>query len=156
RLSPARRLNMKSIRLSLMLYFLGLLGAALGGASLLVYQTALTTLRDKQKATQELIEARYKQTGEEISKQIDKTLFTKAQALARQARIQSDWATVRERHRVLQVWLMAFHLPGGMGLPALDSMVANNSRGVVEKYAERLTTTTIKLPDPDIGDPDTG
>jgi signal transduction histidine kinase len=145
---------MKSIRLSLMLYFLGLLGAALGGASLLVYQTAQTTLRDKQNATRELIETRFEQTEAEIYKQTDATLLNKANALAKQARIHSDWGSVRDRHRVIQAWLMPFHLSSGAGvLPALHTMVENNSRWVVDKYAGKFTTTTITLPSPDIGEP---
>ena len=45
---------MRSIRLSLMGYFLGLLALALGTASLLAYQTSYLTLQEKKTATEEL------------------------------------------------------------------------------------------------------
>ena len=48
---------MRSIRLSLTVYFLGLLAVALAVASVLVYQTAGQTLREKQEATGQLIQA---------------------------------------------------------------------------------------------------
>ena len=54
--TAGRRLIMRSIRLSLMVYFLGLLAVALAVASVFVYQTAGQTLREKQQATGQLIQ----------------------------------------------------------------------------------------------------
>ena len=56
---------MRSIRLSLMGYFLGLLALALGTASLLAYQTSYLTLQDKKTATEELIQKQYEDTRQE-------------------------------------------------------------------------------------------
>ena len=53
-------MNLPSIRLSLVLYFLGLLMVALGVASLLVYRSAQSTLEEKERATAQLIEAKFK------------------------------------------------------------------------------------------------
>jgi hypothetical protein len=53
---------MKSIRLSLMVYFLGLLAVALLAALLLVYRNAERTLAAKQQAMEQLIQAQYEDT----------------------------------------------------------------------------------------------
>ena len=65
---------MKSIRLSLMVYFLGLLALALGAASLLVYETAQQTLRDKQRAAEKLIETQYKDRCRDEENRLDEQL----------------------------------------------------------------------------------
>jgi heavy metal sensor kinase len=73
---------MKSIRLSLMVYFLALLGAALAAVSVLVYQTAHQALLAKKDATRQLLE---KQCDEQCKKETDKQddmLLYQAQAVA--------------------------------------------------------------------------
>ena len=92
---------MRSIRLSLMVYFLGLLAVALAAASVLVYQTAGQTLREKQEATGQLIQAQYEESCKEEQARIDDGLLAEAQTLARLAQFQFDWS--RLRHRELNV-----------------------------------------------------
>ena len=72
---------MKSIRLSLMVYFLGLLALALGVASWLVYEIARETLQDKQRAAKSLVETQYKERCDEEKKRRDDQLLLEAQTL---------------------------------------------------------------------------
>lgn len=111
---------MKSIRLSLMLYFSALLAVALMAASLLVYRIAERTLGDKQKAMGQLIETQYHERCQEENEKLDNALREQAQSLARLVQVQFD------RSRDINVRPL-FHLgllmtvqdaPGGY-LPAL-------------------------------------
>ena len=74
---------MRSIRLSLMVYFLGLLTVALGVALFLVYRTAQRSLKEKEVAARKLIEAKYRERSDEEKKRLDDALLTQAQMLAR-------------------------------------------------------------------------
>src|SRR5260370_24948150 len=73
---------MKSIRLSLMVYFLGLLVLALGTASLLAYQTSYLTLQEKKAATEELINTQYEARCKEENDRLDRRLLDQAERLA--------------------------------------------------------------------------
>src|SRR5262249_58489361 len=79
--------TMRSIRLSLVVYFLGLLTVALGVASVLVYRTAQRSLAEKEEAARKLIELRYKEREDQKRKQLDDRLLAQAQSLARRVRI---------------------------------------------------------------------
>src|SRR6516162_1615334 len=81
---------MRSIRLSLLVYFLGLLGLALGTVSLLVYRTAERTLAEKKIATKELIERQFKDMCNQERTRLDDALLADAKALARHAQIHFD------------------------------------------------------------------
>jgi heavy metal sensor kinase len=70
---------MKSIRLSLMVYSLGLLALALGAASWFVDETAARTLRDKEGAAEELIQSQHKERCREEEKRRDEQLLSEAQ-----------------------------------------------------------------------------
>jgi heavy metal sensor kinase len=70
---------MKSIRLSMTVYFLGLLVLALSAASWLVYETAHATLLDKQRTTEQLIETQYKERCRDEEKRRDEQLLREAQ-----------------------------------------------------------------------------
>jgi signal transduction histidine kinase len=82
---------MRSIRLSLVVYFLGLVGVALGVASLLVYGIAQRTLRDKEEAAGKLIDARYEERRREAEKRLNNRLFNHAKALAGRVRPRPRW-----------------------------------------------------------------
>jgi heavy metal sensor kinase len=73
---------MRSIRLSLVFYFLGLLALALGAVSVLAFRTAQQTLNAKKVATEELIKAQYHERCEYERHDLDKALHTQAQSLA--------------------------------------------------------------------------
>jgi signal transduction histidine kinase len=75
---------MKSIRLSLIVYFLLLLACALGAVSYFYYQTTSQTLRDKEQRTEELLRTRHKHDVQAIHAKLDQQLLKQAQTLARQ------------------------------------------------------------------------
>jgi heavy metal sensor kinase len=82
---------MRSIRLSLMVYFLALLGVALLTASLLVYGYAEQTLQAKQQAMEQLIAKQYDDSSEKKKKSLDDDLLAQARLLARLVQVQLDW-----------------------------------------------------------------
>ncbi len=73
---------MRSIRLSLLVCFLGLLTLALTAAAVLAYRTSHQTLEAKKKATADLLEAQYKERCREEEKRLEKSLLDQAQTLA--------------------------------------------------------------------------
>src|SRR6516162_137318 len=79
---------MRSIRLSLVVYFLILLAVALGAATLLVYRTAADSLRAKQAVNRQLLETQFKEQEQEERARFDERLLTKASIVASQAQIQ--------------------------------------------------------------------
>jgi heavy metal sensor kinase len=101
----------RSIRLSLLVYFLGLLTLALGGVSVFVYHSSSNTLGEKKDATEGLLRAQYKQLGEEARKQFDKVLLDQARVLASTG-FHFSWD--RWRYRGL-------HFCGMIGLDAMPS-----------------------------------
>jgi heavy metal sensor kinase len=81
---------MKSIRLSLVLYFLGLLTVVLGTASVLAYQTSYKTFLAKKEAAEELINSQYRESCRTEEQGLDEKLRMQAQALARIVNFQFD------------------------------------------------------------------
>jgi signal transduction histidine kinase len=77
---------MRSIRLSLMLYFLGLLTVAVGIASLLVYRVAAQALQEKEEAARRLIDDGYEERCRVARQQLDALLLAKARSIAAQVR----------------------------------------------------------------------
>jgi heavy metal sensor kinase len=86
----------RSIRLSLLGYFLGLLALALGEASWLLYHTAHEQLVARKESTQKLIEARFKERYKEEKDRLDEQLLFQAQNLAGVVRLQRDWSRIRD------------------------------------------------------------
>lgn len=82
---------MRSIRLSLLLYFLVLVSASLGVASILVYSIAQRTLHDKEEAAAKLIEARYEERRREAADRLNDRLLNHAMALAGRVRPRAGW-----------------------------------------------------------------
>ena len=85
---------MRSIRLSLLAWFLGLLTLALGGVSLFVYHSSSDTLQDKKVTTEKLLLAQYKERCADEEKKLETKLLDQARVLA-SARFHFD----RERWR---------------------------------------------------------
>jgi two-component system, OmpR family, heavy metal sensor histidine kinase CusS len=83
----------RSIRLSLLFYFLGLLAIALGAASVLAYQTAQRTLNDKKETTEKLV-------NDQFARNCDEALLNQAQALARIVQLQfsQNWKYLVQRN----------------------------------------------------------
>ena len=81
---------MRSIRLSLLVCFLGLLTLALGAASLFAYRTSEQTLLAKKAATQKLLEAQYKERCREEERHLNEHLLDRAQMLDSLAQFTND------------------------------------------------------------------
>jgi heavy metal sensor kinase len=73
---------MRSIRLSLTLYFLALLSLALGAASWVVHRSARETLEAKKQTTEQLIQTQYRERCREKEARLDDKLYMQAQTLA--------------------------------------------------------------------------
>lgn len=93
---------MKSIRRSLVLYFLVLLAGALGAVSVLAYHTAQQTLQAKEEIRKKLLETQYRDRCREESAKLDNALLTQAHTLVSLAESQLEWERLR-RQRVLPV-----------------------------------------------------
>jgi heavy metal sensor kinase len=101
---------MRSIRVSLLVYFLGLLVVALGVASVLVYRSAQQTLADKEEATAEFINAKYEE-------RLDAALLDQAQALI--GRLQLEW-NGRRMYYLPNPIVVPNRSPGGDRPPGSD------------------------------------
>jgi signal transduction histidine kinase len=113
---------MKSIRVSLLVYFLGLLAAALGVASVLAYRTAQRTLAEKKEATEKLIHAQYKERCEEEKRRLDDKLVQQAHTLARLVEVQTDWRQLLQLQDLKALgFLSTLSTPNGYA-PALGWM----------------------------------
>jgi signal transduction histidine kinase len=103
---------MKSIRVSLMVYFLGLLALALGTASLLAYQTSYLTLQDKKVKAEELVNTQYEASCKEARDRLDRRLQEQAERLAQLVEFRIEFPMPREeRHAATFASLLA-SLPG--------------------------------------------
>ena len=108
---------MRSIRLSLTLYFLGLLSLAVGAASLVVYRTARDTLQAKKAATEELIHTQYRESCRQREAALDEKLSMQAQTLASMVKPQPPDDEQRRTHRARAIGvLFASMSPEGWGL----------------------------------------
>ncbi|HEY7313091.1 MAG TPA: ATP-binding protein [Gemmataceae bacterium] len=81
---------MRSIRLSLMVCFLGLLAVALTTASLLVYRNAEQAARQAIGDTEQRIEAQYRERCEKEKARLDADLLAQAQSLTRLVQVQLE------------------------------------------------------------------
>jgi heavy metal sensor kinase len=88
---------MRSIRLSLLVYFLGLLVVALGVASWLVYRSAQQTLAEKEAAMRARIQSEYEKQALHARERLDKGLLDEAMALRSRVRIEIDWQHIDAR-----------------------------------------------------------
>src|SRR5262245_51870086 len=73
---------MKSIRLSMIVYFLVLLAAAMGLVSWLVYRTSAEALQARQATNRELLEQKFDQARKEERQKLDSDLLHNAYTLA--------------------------------------------------------------------------
>jgi hypothetical protein len=96
---------MKSIRLSLVLCFLLLLGLALGTVSWFVYRTTKESLLDKERAAQKFFQEQFKIESQAAREVVDEHILQRAQTLARMA--QTQWGVNAPP---------AFNLAGFMGI----------------------------------------
>src|SRR5260370_36158772 len=73
---------MKSIRLSLVCYFLVLLTGALGAVCWLAYRTAAAALDERRQGSRHLVEAQFNSHCEEVRAGLDRRLLRQAQIVA--------------------------------------------------------------------------
>jgi heavy metal sensor kinase len=125
----------RSIRVSLLVWFLGLLTLALGGLSLFVYHTSSRTLRDKKETTKELLRAQYKERCEDARKQLDKDLLDQARVLA-STRSHFDWDRWRFRALHLYGLIGTDVVPGGWLLAPV--WVAEGARSPISSEMARI------------------
>lgn len=69
---------MKSIRVSLIVYFLSLLVLGLGGVSVLAYRTAAETLADKEVSGREQVMSEYRARAKDLEEELDSAMVQKA------------------------------------------------------------------------------
>src|SRR4051812_38209644 len=86
---------MRSIRLSLVVCFLGLLCVALTVASALLHDTAKRTLVAKEQAAEALVEARYEERAREARQRMDDRLLAQAKSLAGRVRPRYRWERIQ-------------------------------------------------------------
>lgn len=86
---------MNSIRSSLTVCFLALLGLALGLASLLAYGSACANQENQLRAQRELVERRFQEKSREEETRRDEALLNQAQTIARLVQYQVNWGKFR-------------------------------------------------------------
>jgi heavy metal sensor kinase len=86
----------KSIRLSLLGYFLVLLAVALGAVSFLVYQITEQTLSAKEAVANKLLHEKNEKRLQEQHDKLDLMLLSQSRALARMVAFNIDWPTIRK------------------------------------------------------------
>jgi heavy metal sensor kinase len=141
---------MHSIRLSLTVYFLLLLGAALGGASWFVLRTAGETLQDKRTTTSGMVRAQYEERSRQEREKFDNALLNQARELTRLAT--SQFRVELGRFRLFnQTGLLTAGLsPSGPG--SVPLWLLASQRGPVSFEMFRSGITDIRLPQSDILD----
>jgi two-component system, OmpR family, heavy metal sensor histidine kinase CusS len=82
---------MRSIRLSLMVYFLALLALALTAISAVAYRYAQDSLGKRQDARRQVLEAEHEKACDQERWKLDQGLLLHAKTLASQARFQMHW-----------------------------------------------------------------
>jgi heavy metal sensor kinase len=87
----------KSIRLSLLVYFFALLAVALGAVSVLVYQHSQRILEANEKTRKQLLQDQAEKAAQEQRNRLDIALLHQAQALAAQAQYQYYWTRLRSQ-----------------------------------------------------------
>jgi heavy metal sensor kinase len=141
---------MHSIRLSLTVYFLLLLGAALGGASWFILRTAGQTLQDKRTATSDLVRAQYEERCRQERERFDKALLDQAQMLTRLAQFQFQFDMSQVRTLNMAGLFTAGLQPSATA--AVPLWMAASQRGPISFEMYRHRITEIRLPQSDLLD----
>jgi heavy metal sensor kinase len=133
---------MRSIRLSLVLYFLALLGVALFAVSTLVYGTVYQSQRAKKETTAAVIEAQYLESCRKEQAKLDESLLYQAKTLARLAQFRLH--RVPDRRQLAGFGpLTSATIPGGYANTVLWLAQASYSRFSLE--LDRRQITRIKF-----------
>ena len=132
---------MRSIRLALLVYFLGLVTLALGATSLLAYRSTKQTLHDKEVAIASLIETKHQERCREEHERLDGALLAKANGLARRTEVTIQISKLfrRELHSLGAIQAQAMPnafatLPSWLGFYAR----ARLSEGIYRAHASEI------------------
>jgi heavy metal sensor kinase len=126
-----------------MIYFLALLGVALGAVSLLVYRTTHQTLIAKKKAAADLIQARFDKSCEDEHERLDAALLEQAERLAGLVTIDGDrqaWDAMWFQLR----WGSQLH-PNLASLGTLSAVLAPNGYALAPGWVAQATDRPFKF-----------
>src|SRR5262245_22588777 len=116
---------MRSIRLSLVVYFLVLLAVALGAVSALLYRTADQNLREKQRAMGDLLRAKHQAQRDKYLSDKDDTLLAEARMIGAIVQVQAERGTQPfVPHSAMAGMLLAPLAPAAVGGIPLWSLQA--------------------------------
>jgi len=132
---------MKSIRLSLILYFLPLIGLALGAMLVLLYQTTDRTLEDRLASRRSLHQANYESKCKTLKEEFDNQILSRAQTLANYAK--SQWTRSNPRYLYSFGLLTAVANPHGHLLVPL--WVGEATEGQFSFTLQRISFTKIQF-----------
>ena len=96
---------MRSIRLSLIVYFLVLLALALGTASMFVYETTRQTLLGRKEALHTLLKEKHDHRVQEVREKFDHDLLAQAWTLGSLAQFQHDWQAQNGQRHITRLML---------------------------------------------------
>jgi signal transduction histidine kinase len=141
---------MRSLRLSLTVYFLALSAAALGTAMAFVYRIATQTQEDKRRTTAQLIEAQYNERCQKEKDGRDRDLLIQATTLARLTQFQFDYAQVWTRELHALGLLSSSLAPSGYMLAPAWAEQGNWRSPLFQELHGRTFITAIKLSNSDL------
>src|SRR5262249_16878375 len=134
---------MKSIRLSLILYFLVLLVLALGAVLGLLYQTTSQTLAEKDRNAFKFLEAENENRCNALIEDFNTKLLLRAQELASLA--QSQWGQSNHQARYTATVHASGYMPGGLFLTAM--WAAQGPEGQIASRLSKKPFIKIQIAD---------
>jgi heavy metal sensor kinase len=145
---------MRSIRLTLAFYFVGLLTVALGVASWLVYQMAQRNQADKERMARKLLNDQYDKEFQAERQHLDNALLTKAQGLVGRVQLQLHWSRLRHSHLNS---LGILSTPGNQnGYLLIPVWLGLGTPGPLSWELYRRNVADLQLPEPQVPLPVTG
>jgi two-component system, OmpR family, heavy metal sensor histidine kinase CusS len=139
---------MKSIRLSLVLYFLVLLGLALGAVSGVVYWTTAGIVKAREDTTRELLRAQHGRRRHQEKEKFDNALVIQARTLANQAQFQ--YKGNRVRFQMLAPLGILTAAPGADGCLLSPLWAGTTCKGPLAGRMYNLCGTEIQFNEEDI------
>jgi len=134
---------MKSIRLSLVLYFLVLVALVLGGVSALAFQYTARIVNSGEEATESLLRDQHKRRCERERQKLDNALLYQARTLASLANLQFQGNRVR--YQTLAPIGMLTGAPGADGCLLTPFWAATGCKGPLAGRMYQLCSTEIQF-----------
>ncbi len=139
---------MKSIRLSLIVYFLCLLAVALGAVSGLVYWNTSTIVQHRKEAMRKVLCTQYERRGQRARDKFDDGLLNQAHTLASMAQFQHQ--SSRSRLATLAPLGLLSAGPSPYGYLQMPVWMAECTRGPLSYRVYRLSTGEIEFNEGDM------